>query len=190
MAGNKVKSKKLSPEVQKADKLRCEALKTGREADRILKQAKAELAQATTEKAKNAVRKKYIPLHKQAKLNASKAYRQYDDYLDNTFGVHNVYSETNEAFTSTDERVLGYLEKRLKERQNPKEKTKESKTKTAVSVAKDKPKKAPTYTVAGKTFATMKEAKAYKAALKSKSEIKEGKKKPTHKIVSFTAKSK
>lgn len=58
----------------------------------------------------------------------------------------------------------------------------------------DKPIKAPTYTVGGKTFATLKEAKAYKEAQKQKAskpcEIKEGNKKPSHKVVIFTARAK
>lgn len=58
----------------------------------------------------------------------------------------------------------------------------------------DKPNKAPTYTVGGKTFATLKEAKAYKAAQKQKAskpcEIKESNRKPSHKVVIFTARAK
>lgn len=57
-----------------------------------------------------------------------------------------------------------------------------------------KPPKAKTYTVAGRTFATKAEAQAFKALRKRKAskacEITEGTRKPTHKIVSFTAKNK
>lgn len=55
-------------------------------------------------------------------------------------------------------------------------------------------KKAITYTVRGKTFATKAEAKAYKALQKQRAdkpcEIKEGTRKPSHTVVSFTAKKK
>lgn len=55
-------------------------------------------------------------------------------------------------------------------------------------------KKATTYTIMGKTFATKAEAKAYKALQKQRAdkpcEIKEGTRKPSHKVVSFTAKKK
>ena len=57
-----------------------------------------------------------------------------------------------------------------------------------------KPPKVKTYTVAGRTFATKAEAQAYKSLRKRKAskpcEIMEGTRKPTHKIVSFTAKNK
>lgn len=54
--------------------------------------------------------------------------------------------------------------------------------------------KAKTYTVQGKTFATKAEAQAYKALQKQRAgkpcEIKESTRKPSHKVVSFLAKSK
>lgn len=57
-----------------------------------------------------------------------------------------------------------------------------------------KPPKVKTYTVAGRTFATRAEAQAYKSLRKRKAskpcEITESTRKPTHKIVSFTAKNK
>ena len=76
---------------------------------------------------------------------------------------------------------------------------KKDKPKKAVAPVKAKPAsvqkpKATTYTVMGKTFATKAEARAYKALQKQKAgkpcEIKEGTRKPSHKVVSFTAKSK
>lgn len=68
----------------------------------------------------------------------------------------------------------------------------------SVKPKKDKPAKATTYTVMdsrkGKTFGTLKEAKAYEAEQRKKTgdfcEIREGTKKPTHRVVSFTAKNK
>ena len=60
--------------------------------------------------------------------------------------------------------------------------------------AKAQKPKAKTYTVMGKTFATKAEAKAYKELRKQSAgkpcEIKESTRKPTHKVVSFTAKNK
>lgn len=57
-----------------------------------------------------------------------------------------------------------------------------------------KPPKVKTYTVAGRTFATRAEAQTFKALRKRNAskpcEIMEGTRKPTHKIVSFTAKNK
>ena len=70
-------------------------------------------------------------------------------------------------------------------------------SKPAPKPAKSQPAKAQTpktttYTVKGKTFATLAEAKAFKALQKQNAgkpcEIKEGTRKPTHKVVSFTAK--
>lgn len=75
-----------------------------------------------------------------------------------------------------------------------------AKTTTAKPAKQDKPAsvpkkpKATTYTVMGKTFATKAEARAYKALQEQKAgklcEIKESTRKPSHRVVSFTAKSK
>lgn len=112
MVGKKIRNKKLSPEVQKADELRQKALAAASEATRINKQSLKEFAEAKTQEAKQAVRDKYSSLREKTKFNCSKAYIEYDTYLRDTFGVSNAYTETNEKFFKTDEGFIDFLEKR------------------------------------------------------------------------------
>lgn len=189
------KAKSLSPEIQKADELRRKALAAASVATCIAKQSKNEFDNAKTKEDKDAVRQKYSSIRKQSKFDSDKAFSEYDNYILETFGIRSAYSETNEKFFSTDEGFIDYLDKLSRK-----------KDKTAKKPAKDKPakaaapapKSAPTFTVmAGrksKTFATKAEAKEYEKQCREKTgkkyAIQESKKKPSHRVVSFTAKNK
>lgn len=192
MAGKKNKQIKLSPEVQKADDLRRKALAAASEATRIRKQSREEFDRAKTAEEKEAVRKKYTALRKGTKFALDKAFSEYDLYIRDTFGISNAHLETNEKFVSTDKGFIDFLEKRAKAKIKP---AQQPKPKAAAPATKPA---APTFTVmAGrnsKTFATKAEAKAYEKACRKRTgkkyEIRTSKKKPSHKVVSFTAKSK
>lgn len=191
------KAKSLSPEIQKADELRRKALAAASVATCIAKQSKNEFDNAKTKEDKDAVRQKYSNIRKQSKFDSDKAFSEYDNYILETFGIRNAYSETNEKFFSTDEGFIDYLDKRSRKKAKKPEKPAKDKPKQTKAEA-PAPKDAPTFTViAGrksKTFATKAEARAYGKQCKGKTgnkyAIRESKKKPSHRIVSFTAKRK
>ena len=106
----------LSPKVARADELRRAALKAGDKATRITKKSNEEFQNAKTSEEKAAVRKKYAEKRKQAKFEAGKAFREYDDYLQKEFGIDNAYMETNEAYTSTEKGFINWLQAKFSKR--------------------------------------------------------------------------
>ena len=106
----------LSPKVARADELRRAAIKAGDKATRIAKKAYKEFQNAQTPEEKDAVRKKYLEKRQQAKFESGKAFREYDDYLQKEFRIDNVYAETNEAYVSTEEGFINWLQAKFSKR--------------------------------------------------------------------------
>ena len=77
----------INPKVAKADELRRVALRAGEKATKIAKKSSAEMAAAKTQAEKTAVRTKYSQKRKMAKLEAGQAFLNYDNYLQETFGI-------------------------------------------------------------------------------------------------------
>lgn len=163
------------------------------------------------------IRKKGVPFFKQDKagkiIGKNPQYKNClvitdEDYFTTRIAEDRIYEPKKAANFTVDkslEAKISAKEKRLRKElaQIKKEKENQGVNKTVKPAVTPpakkragvpKPPKAKTYTVAGRTFATKAEAQAYKSLSKRKAskpcEIMEGTRKPTHKIVSFTAKNK
>lgn len=99
----------LSPKIAKAEELRRLSVKASDKATKINKTSLEEFKQATTSEEKDKVRKKWKDKRTQSKLESDKAWREYKDYLRKTFGIDNVYSETNEAYGGTEKGFIDWL---------------------------------------------------------------------------------
>ena len=106
----------LSARVAKADELRRAYKRLADKATRTRKTAKEEMANASTPEERSAVRKRFLKRIDATKIEASQAWNGYKDYLQKTFGIDNVYSETNEAYTGTETGFIDWLQAKFTKR--------------------------------------------------------------------------